>query len=76
MLTVLSVTVAQLASNASCQYNDPQTEADISSEQYGKKRGGIWVTGTCIGIFDVCLGKLACNPGSRNAIICDRQLQM
>ena len=57
VLTVLSVTVAQLASNASCQYHEIQPDEDTPSERYGKEGAGIWVTGTCIGIFNVCLGK-------------------
>ena len=72
VLTVLSVTVAQLASNASCQYHEIQPDVGIPSERYGKEETGIWVTGTCIGVFNVCLGKLTCIPGPRNATMCDR----
>ena len=68
--TILSVTVAQLASNASCQYHEIQPDEDPPSERYGKEEAGIWVTGTCIGIFNVCLGKLACIQRQRNAITC------
>ena len=57
IFTVLSITVAQLASNASCQYHGIQPDEDIPSERYGKYGASIWVTGTCIGLFNVCLGK-------------------
>ena len=50
--------MAQLAPKATCQYHEKQPDEDTPSDRYGKQGTGIWVTGTCIGIFNVCLGKL------------------
>ena len=62
LFTILSVTVAQLALNATCEYQQVQELSDASGT-YGNLSDSIRVTGTCIGIFNVCTGKLTadCN---------------
>ena len=58
---IVEVTVAQLAPNASCQYLEGAIfkRRSVASGTYEiYQSNSILVTGTCIGIFNVCTGKL------------------
>ena len=55
---VREVSVAQLAPGASCQYAAIEKRS-ISSGEFGYYSYDIWTKGTCVGIFNVCTGKLS-----------------
>ena len=63
-LTVLEITVSQLASNALCQFHVFDSRRSVSSGRYGKDSHHIRVDGYCIAIFNVCTGKLSENCNS------------